>query len=417
MFYRSSAGTDSSRPPRPVRRSTLGATFIGPSFVVAVAYVDPGNLATNVSAGARYGYALLWVIVMANLMAMLIQYLSAKLGLATGRNLAQVCRDNLPRPVAVGLWLQAEFMVIMTDLAEVVGGALALYLLFGIPIVPGALITGGVMLVILRLSADRRRRFEVVIGSLLSVVLLGFLYQTIGVGVDGPDAVRGLAPSFPDNHAALLAVGIVGATVMPHAIYLHSALTQGLIGSSDPAERRRATRSTLVDVLVALSVAGFINASILLGARSLAGTSTESLTEAFTAFEVTSGRVTALVFAVALLASGLAACCVGVYTGQVVVQGFIRRSVPIWLRRAISMVPALVILGLGMEPTTALVLSQVTLSFGIPFALYPLLRFTSDRSLMGDLVNSPWVTRAAVAAGALIVALNVYLVGSAVLGA
>lgn len=415
MFMRRSAArTGTAARSRGPGRAARMLTFLGPGFVVAVAYVDPGNLATNVGAGATYGYALLWVILLANVMAMLIQYLSATLGLATGRNLAQHCRDTYSRPVRGFLWLQAEVMVIMTDLAEVVGGALALNLLFGLPLLTGATLTVAGMLVIFAISRNRRRRFEVSIIVLLAVILVAFVAQSARAGFDAPAAAGGLLPSLPDQGAALLAVGIIGATVMPHAIYLHSALTQDLPGRDDPDGGRAAARSTLVDVLIALSVAGTVNVAILIGATSLFGRSTESLTDAYTAFGQVLGQNTAIVFAIAMLASGLAASCVGVYSGQVVLQGFARRTIPIWLRRAVSLVPAFGILALGVDATTALVLSQVVLSFGIPFALIPLLRFTGDARLMGALVSGTGVRIAATAAAGCIVTLNVYLLVTAV---
>jgi manganese transport protein len=388
--------------------------FLGPSFVVAVAYVDPGNLATNVTAGTTYGFTLLWVIVVANLIAMLVQYLSAKLGIATGRNLAEQCRESFPRRVTLLLWLQAEVVVVMTDLAEVVGGAIALQLLLGVPLVGGALMTVAGMLVILIAQQRGRRQFEAVIVALLAVVLLAFLYQTVRAGLGASDVANGLAPSFAGADSVYLAVGIVGATVMPHAIYLHSALTQGLRVGPDRDDRQVAVRTTRWDVLLALTVAGCINAAILLGATSAHGAATDSLTDAHAAFARTSGSFTAFAFAVALLASGLAASSVGVYSGQVVMQGFVRRSIPIWLRRAVSIIPALIVLAVGVDPTSALVLSQVVLSFGVPFALFPLVRFTGDVRTMGDLVNARLTRLAAVVAGGLIVLLNAYLVVSVV---
>jgi manganese transport protein len=390
-------------------------SFIGPAFIVAIAYVDPGNLATNVTAGARYGFTLLWVVVAANFVAMLVQYLSAKLGIATGRSLAEQCRLSYSRPVGLLLWLQAELVVIMTDLAEVVGGSVALNLLFGVPLLPGALLTTLGMAVILQAQRRGRRQFEAVIVALLTVVLAAFLYQTVQVGVGASEVVSGLTPRFAGPSSVVLAVGIVGATVMPHAIYLHSALTQGLHPDGDhggPRARRLAVRSTVYDVLAALTVAGVVNAAILLGATSLRGRSADSLGQAHAAFAATSGSFTATTFAVALLASGLAASSVGVYSGQVVMQGFLQRSVPLWVRRAVSLVPTFVVLAIGVDPTTALVLSQVVLSFGIPFALFPLVRFTGDRQLMGDLVNRPATRVAAMASAGLIVALNGYLIYS-----
>jgi manganese transport protein len=403
---------------RTARAKKLGRqpllAFLGPSFVVAVAYVDPGNLATNVTAGTTYGFSLLWVIVVANLIAMLVQYLSAKIGIATGRNLAEQCRESFPRRVTLLLWLQAEVVVIMTDLAEVVGGAIALQLLLGVPLVAGALLTVAGMFVILIAQERGRRQFEAVIVALLAVVLLAFLYQTVRARFGASDVARGLVPSFAGPDSVYLAVGIVGATVMPHAIYLHSALTQGLRTGPARSDRQIAVRTTRWDVLLALTVAGGINAAILLGATSAHGTSADSLPDAHAAFARTSGSFTAFAFAVALLASGLAASSVGVYSGQIVMQGFVRRSIPVWLRRAVSITPTLIVLAVGVDPTNALVLSQVVLSFGVPFALFPLVRFTGDVRIMGDLVNARLTRVAANSAGGLIVILNGYLVVSVV---
>ncbi|WP_084740363.1 Nramp family divalent metal transporter [Cryptosporangium aurantiacum] len=385
--------------------------YLGPAFVAAVAYVDPGNLATNVTAGAEYGFTLLWVIVVANLAAMLVQYLSGKLGLATGWSLAETCRERYPRWATLLLWVQAEFVVIMTDLAEVVGGAVALNLLFGIPPTVGAVLTVGGMLVILAAQQRGRRPFEAVIASMLGILVAAFAYQTLRAGISAGEAAGGLVPRFAGTDSVLLSVGIVGATVMPHAIYLHSALTQSLRPS--PRRRRAAARATLTDVVLALAIAGSVNVAILLGATSLSAA--ESLEEAHAGFGAVAGDTTALVFGIALLTSSLAASAVGVYSGQVVMQGFIRRSIPLWLRRTVSVLPALVILLLGVDPTTALVLSQVALSFGVPFAIFPLLRFTGDRRLMGDdLVNRAGTRYAGYTVGTLIVALNVYLVAAVV---
>jgi manganese transport protein len=398
---------------RSLRRSL---TFLGPAFVVAVAYVDPGNLATNTTAGAQFGFRLLWVIVVANVVAMLVQYLSAKLGIATGRSLAEQCRETFSRPVTILLWLQAEFVVVMTDLAEVVGGAVALQLLFGLPLLSGALLTVGGMSLILLAQHRGRRQFESVIVALLAVVLVAFVYQTVRAGIRPAEAAGGLVPSFAGPDSVVLAVGIVGATVMPHAVYLHSALTQGLRPPPAPERRRFAVRSTRSDVLIALTVAGGINVAILLGATALRGTPAETLEQVHENLVHVSGSPASLTFGIALLASGLAASSVGVYSGQVVMQGFLHRQIPIWVRRAVSIVPAVAVLAVGVEPTTALVASQVALSFGLPFALFPLLRFTADRNVMGDLTDRRVTRLFALAAAAFVVAMNAYLVVSQFLG-
>jgi manganese transport protein len=389
--------------------------FLGPAFVAAVAYVDPGNFATNVTGGAQYGYLLLWVVVLANVMAMLVQYLSAKLGLATGRNLPEVCRERYGTRTRIALWLQAELVVVMTDLAEVVGGAIGLNLLFGLPLPIGGVITAGGMFLVMLLQGRGRRGFEAVIIGLLVVVLAAFVYQLFRVRLDPAGIAGGLVPSFAGTDSILLAVGIVGATVMPHAIYLHSSLTRGLAGSGEGA-KKRALKITAADVVCALGLAGVVNVAMLLGATSLTAAQGESLFTAQAAFSQNLGQLAGMAFGIALVASGLAASSVGVYSGQVVMQGFIKRSIPMWLRRSVSILPAVAILVIGVDPTQALVISQVVLSFGIPFALIPLVRFTNDRDLMGPLVNRRGTAVLAVAVAALITGLNVYLIVTTFLG-
>jgi manganese transport protein len=398
-------------PARGRLRAVLAMT--GPAFVAAVAYIDPGNVATNTTAGARYGYLLLWVVVLANVMAMLIQYLSAKLGIATGRNLPELCRERYPAPLRIGLWVQAELVVIMTDLAEIVGGALALNLLFGLPLVVGGLLTGLGLLVILSLRVRGREGFAPVVIGLLAVVFVAFLYQTTQLPVARHGFLEGLVPGFAGSGSVLLAAGIVGATVMPHAIYLHSALTQNLPDDGRRRSRRRALRATRWDVVVAMTLAGVVNIAIIVAGTALSASSGASLEAAHAAFGLAAGQSTAVVFGIALLASGLASSCVGVYTGQIVMQGFIRRGIPLWLRRSVSMLPPLMLLGFGMDPTLALVLSQVALSFGIPFALVPLILLTRRRDVMGEMANLGVTTAFAGAAATMIIVLNVYLVGVA----
>lgn len=391
------------------------ARYLGPAGIAAVAYIDPGNFATNTAAGARYGFTLLWVVVAANLVAMLVQYLSAKLGIATGMSLPETCRHRLGRRLRIGLWLQAEFVVIVTDLAEVIGGALGLQLLFHTPPWLGGLLTGAAMMLVLLFTQQGRRRFEAVIIALVVVVLVAFAYQALNARVNAAAAVHGLVPTFRGGDSVLLAAGIVGATVMPHAIYLHSALARDIAptpGTSAGSTKRRAIRMTLIDVTVALGVAALINAAMLLAATPLAGTGATSIPDAYDAVKADSGAWTATVFGIALLASGLASSCVGVYSGQVVMQGFLHRTMPLWQRRLISLVPALAALVFGLDPTTALVISQVVVSFGVPFAMVPLLVFTSDRRLMGTLANRPTVVAIAIAATILITALNAWLIVS-----
>jgi manganese transport protein len=386
--------------------------LFGPAFVAAVAYVDPGNFATNISGGARYGFLLVWVILAANAMAMLVQYLSAKIGIATGRNLAELCREHFPTPVRWGLWIQAEIVAIATDLAEFVGAAIALHLLFGVPPLAAGLITAVVAFGILALQQRGYRHFELAIAALLGIILLGFLYDLLHVPVDGGALAGGLVPGFEGTDSVMLAVGIIGATVMPHVVYLHSALTQGRIRPRDVAERRELLRAGRVDVVVALGVAGLINLSMLIIAASLfheRGLEVETIEAAHAGLGTLIGGGAALAFAVALLASGLSSSSVGTYSGQVVMQGFIRRRIPLMLRRLVTMLPALVVLAIGVDTTQALVLSQVVLSFGIPFALVPTIVLTRRKDVMGALVNRPVTTGVATAVATLIIALNGFL--------
>jgi manganese transport protein len=401
-----------ARRPAPERgRLRAGLAMTGPAFIAAVAYIDPGNVATNITAGAKYGYLLLWVVVLANAMAMLIQYLSAKLGIATGRNLPEMCREAYPRPVRLGLWVQAELVVIMTDLAEIVGGAVALNLLFGLPLLVGGVITGVGLLVILALRVGGREAFPAVTIGLLVTVFLAFLYLALALPVSRVGFADGLVPGFAGPDSVLLAAGIVGATVMPHAIYLHSALTQRLPDQRPHRSRRNALQATRWDVVVAMSLAGAVNISIMVAGTALPRVAGESLEGAHQWFGAITGTSAGVVFGIGLLASGFASSCVGVYTGQIVMQGFIHRQIPMWVRRGVSMTPPLLILGLGMDPTLALVLSQVALSFGIPFALIPLVLLTSRTDVMGTMVNRRLTVVLASTATALILVLNVYLLG------
>jgi len=387
--------------------------LLGPAFVAAVAYIDPGNFATNFSAGARYGYLLVWVIVVANLMAMLVQYLSAKAGVATGRDLPELCREHLPRPVSRGLWVQAELIAMATDLAEFVGAAVGLNLLFGVPLFPAGLITAVVAFTILALEQRGYRRFELAICGLLGIVFLGFAYDLLVVGADPAGVAGGLVPSFAGPDSVLLAAGIIGATVMPHVVYLHSALTKARVSCRDDAERREVLRFQRLDVLVGLGAAGLINLSMLFIAASLFNRTGRSDVDSIEAAHAGLGQLVgggaALAFAVALLASGLSSSSVGTYAGQVVMQGFIRRRIPLFLRRGLTMLPALVVLGLGLPATGSLVVSQVVLSFGIPFALVPLVLLTRRADIMGSFVNRPLTTAAAGCIASMIIVLNVYL--------
>jgi manganese transport protein len=384
--------------------------FLGPAFIASVAYVDPGNFATDVAGGAKFGYLLLWAVLAANLMAMLVQTLSAKLGIATGRNLAEVCRDNLPRRVSFGLWLQAEVIAMATDLAEVLGAALGLSLLFGIPLGWGAVIAVAAAFAILALQASGFRQLEAVIAVFVGVIVVAFAFELLAVTPDPGNMAGDLfSPDF-DGEALLLAVGIIGATVMPHVIYLHSALTQSRVRGRTEAELKRIQRFERIDVLIAMTIAGLVNLSMLsIFAARFYGTDAESIEDAFHGLHADPGRWAAVLLGVALLASGLSSSSVGTLAGQVVMQGFIRRQIPLFARRAITAAPALIVALVGVEPTRALVLSQVVLSFGIPFALIPLVLFTSNRRVMGGLVNNRLTTVAAWTIACVISALNAFL--------
>ncbi len=400
----------------PVRGRTLvrgPLPLLGPAFVAAVAYIDPGNFATNITAGSAFGYLLVWVVVVSNVMAMLIQYLSAKAGIATGRNLAELCRNHYPRPVTRGLWLQGELVAMATDLAEVLGGAIALHLLFGLPLLAGGVITAVVAFGLLAVQTRGARGFEVVITGMLLVVLVGFLYSLVIGGVDPRGIAGGFVPRFDGVDTLLLATGMLGATVMPHVIYLHGALTQDRYVRGTEEQRLGLLRSQRVDVVTAMGIAGVINlAMLLVAARVLgdAGNPVESIEGAHAGLEVALGPIAALLFALALLASGFAASGVGTLAGQIIMQGFLRRRIPLALRRMVTLAPALVVIALGVDPTRALLVSQVLLSFGIPFALVPLVLFTRRRDVMGALVNRRATTVAAALVAAVVVVLNGALV-------
>ena len=393
------------------RRATLA--MLGPAFVASVAYVDPGNFATNISAGAKFGYLLVWVIVGANLMAMLIQYLSAKLGIVTGRDLPENFREHYPRRLSWGMWVQAELISMSTDIAEFLGAALGLNLLFGVPLLPAGLITGVVALAILELQRHGYRRFELAITALLGLIFLGFLYQALKIGPSAPATIHGLVPHLAGNESLYLAVGIIGATVMPHAIYLHSALTNRRVPAHTDSERKRVLRFERVDVAIALGIAGLVNLTMLVVAAKLFHghglTGVDTIQGAHKGFENLVGGGAALAFAASLLASGVSSSSVGTFAGQVVMAGFINLRIPLLVRRVVTMAPALIILAIGVSPTSALVLSQVVLSFGIPFALIPLVILTSRRDVMGAHVNSSLTTALAWGMAGLISALNVFL--------
>ena len=388
--------------------------LLGPAFVAAIAYVDPGNVAANVSAGAQFGFLLVWVIVVANAMACLVQYLSAKLGLVTGRSLPEAVGARMGTPTRLAYWAQAELVAMATDLAEVVGGAIALHLLFGLPLLVGGVITGAVSLVLL-LIKDRRGQtvFERVITGLLMIIAIGFLTSLLAAPPPVDEAAAGLLPRFDGPESILLAAAMLGATVMPHAVYLHSGLARDRHGHPEPGPLRQAVlRATRWDVGIAMLVAGAVNLSMLLvAATNLQGMDhTGSIEGAYGAVQSTLGHTVALLFAIGLLASGLASSSVGAYAGAMIMQGLLRRSVPLLARRLITLLPALAVLAVGVDASRALVLSQVVLSFGIPFALIPLIRLTGDQRLMGSDVNRRVTTVLGWVVAALISLLNVVLI-------
>ena len=394
--------------------------LLGPAFVASVAYVDPGNVAANVSAGAQFGFLLVWVIVVANVMAGLVQYLSAKLGLVTGRTLPEAVADSTSTPTRIAYWLQAELVAIATDLAEVVGGAIALYLLFDLPLLVGGIITGLISLLMLAVQNRRGQQvFERVITGLLLVIAVGFLTSLFVEPPSAGEVVGGLVPRFDGPESILLATAMLGATVMPHAVYLHSGLARDRHGRpAEGAPRRRLLRATRYDVGLAMLVAGAVNlAMLLVAATNLQGMNdTDSIEGAYAAVQNSLGLGVALFFAIGLLASGLASTSVGAYAGAMIMQGLLRKSYPLMLRRLVTLIPALVILGIGVDPSRALVLSQVVLSFGIPFALVPLVRLTSSRDLMGNDVNHRVTTVLGWIVAAIISVLNVVLIYLTVTG-
>src|SRR6266566_4637620 len=360
--------------------------FLGPAFVACVAYIDPGNFATNIAGGSKFGYTLVWVIVAANLMAMLIQTLSAKLGIATGHNLPEVCREQFSRRTSFALWIQAELIAMATDLAEFLGAALGFHLLLGIDLFPAAILTAIAAFLILGLQRFGFRPFEAVIAAIVGMIGVCYLgelfYAKPPLGTVAKDAV---VPQFAGSESVLLAVGILGATVMPHVIYLHSALLQERVLPKSEDQARRLYRFTRIDVVIAMTIAGLINVAMLVVGHS------------------------STLFALALLGSGLSSSTVGTLAGQVVMQGFIRRRIPVWVRRLVTMLPALIVIGIGADPSRTLVLSQVVLSFGIPFALIPLVIFTANRKIMGALVNHKATTITATVVATVISGLNIFL--------
>ena len=388
--------------------------FMGPAFIASVAYVDPGNFATNIAGGAQFGYLLLWVILMSNLMAMLLQGLSAKLGIASGKNLAEQCRENFSPRTVILMWVVMEIVAMATDLAEFLGAALGFYLLFGMPLLAAGILTAIVTFLILGLERYGFRPLEAVITALVGVVAASYLIELVLVHPDWGQVIHhSLVPAFAGPESVVLAAGILGATVMPHAIYLHSALTQDRIVVKEPALLHRLFRFEVIDVVIAMGVASAINAAMLIMAASTfynqGLTSVGTLQEAYKTLQPLLGRAAGVVFAISLLASGLSSSSVGTMAGQVIMQGFMHRHIPPWIRRLATMAPSLIVIALGLNPTRVLVLSQVLLSFGLPFAVIPLVMFTRRKDIMGVLVNNRYTTLLASLAATIILALNAYL--------
>jgi len=395
--------------------------FLGPAFIASVAYVDPGNFATNIAGGAQFGYLLLWVVFASNLMAMLIQYLSAKLGIATGQNLAELCRNHFPRHVVIGMWILMEVVAMATDLAEFLGAAVGFNLLLGVPLWLAGIMTAVATVIILGLERYGFRRLEVVITGFVGAIAVSYVIETI---LDQPNwgqvVYHSIVPQFAGKESVVLAVGILGATVMPHVIFLHSSLMQNRIVTKDTKQLRRLLHFERIDVLIAMGVAGLVNAAMLMMAAATfhsAGLhNVGTLEQAYRTLQPLLGRAAGWVFAISLLASGLSSSSVGTMAGQVIMQGFLHRDIPVWIRRLVTMLPSLIVIMLGFDPTRTLVISQVVLSFGLPFAVIPLALFTIRRDLMGGLVNNRLTTVLVTLVAALIIFLNVFLIFQTVAG-
>ncbi|MCM0081402.1 Nramp family divalent metal transporter [Geomonas sp. Red32] len=395
--------------------------FMGPAFIASVAYVDPGNFATNIQGGAQFGYLLIWVIVASNLMAMLIQALSAKLGLVTGRNLAEHCRDRFPKPVVWGMWALMEVVAMSTDLAEFLGAALGFQLLLGVPLLLGAALTALATMLILGMERFGFRPLEALISSMVALIALCYVAETFIVLPEWGKVFHStFVPRFAGAESVFLACGILGATVMPHAIFLHSALMQGRIVVRDRAQLKSLYRFELADVVIAMGVASLVNAAMLIMAAATfhrtGHTSIVSIEEAYRTLEPLLGSGAKWIFGLSLLVSGLSSSTVGTGAGQVIMQGFLERHIPVWLRRILTMAPSVAVIGAGFDPTRTLVVSQVVLSFGLPFAVIPLVLFTSRKDIMGDLVNRPWTTAVATLIAVIIVLLNCYLIYKTISG-
>ena len=389
--------------------------FLGPAFIASVAYVDPGNFATNIQGGSEFGYTLLWVILISNLMAMLVQALSAKLGIASGINLAEHCRNRFSRPVVFGMWILMEIVAMATDLAEFLGAAIGFNLLFGFPLIVGGVLTGICTFLILYLQRYGFRPLEIAITLMVSIIAVSYLLETF---IDKPDGAlllyHSFVPQLPGTESVLLATAILGATVMPHAIFLHSALTQQRIIVKSPEKLIKLFHFEILDVTIAMGIASLVNMAMLIMAASTffrhGFTNVATIEEAHRTLQPLLGNAAGWIFAISLLASGLSSSTVGTSAGQIIMQGFIHRNIPVWLRRLLTMAPSLVVIAIGLEPTRTLVISQVILSFGLPFAIVPLIMFTGNKSIMGVLVNKRLTTIMASLIAFLIIVLNVYLI-------
>lgn len=395
--------------------------FLGPAFIASVAYVDPGNFATNIQGGSAFGYTLLWVIVASNLMAMLLQTLSAKLGIATGSNLAEHCRNEFSGPVVYGMWVLMELVAMATDLAEFLGAAIGFNLLFGFPLIVGGVLTAICTFLILGLERYGFRPLELVITVLVSVIAISYLIETV---LDRPDmgvlVYHSVVPQFAGSESVLLAAGILGATVMPHAIFLHSALTQQRIVVKEPDKLRRLFRFEVLDVTIAMGIASLVNMAMLVMAAATfykqGLTNVATIQDAYLTLQPLLGKAAGWIFAVSLLAAGLSSSTVGTSAGQVMMQGFVKRHIPVWIRRAVTIIPSMAVIIAGLDPTRTLVISQVILSFGLPFTIIPLVMFTRRKSLMGVLTNKSATTVIASVIAALIIVLNLYLIYQVLFG-
>ena len=398
------------------QRRGMGAylAFVGPAIVASIAYIDPGNFATNIQAGAKYGYGLLWVVLLANMIAMLFQALSAKLGIVTGRNLAEMCRDRFPRPVVWAMWVISEIAAMATDLAEFLGGAIGLSLLFGLPLLAGMVLTGFIVYGILIFERFGFRPIELIIGNLVATIALCYLIEMFIAPVDwGSAALHTVMPELADAEALLLAVGIIGATVMPHAVYLHSGLTQARIPTRDEGETGTVVRISNTEVIIALAIAGLVNMAMVMMASSAFHAGHSDVAEIETAYHTLTpllGIAAAGVFLVSLLASGVSSSMVGTLAGQMIMQGFVGFRIPIWVRRLVTMVPAFVVVGLGANATNALVISQVVLSLALPLPMVALLIFTRNADIMGRFANSRLTHAAAIAGTVIVLLLNAFLI-------